>query len=108
MTEFKNEESEVNNNYQNNINTNPVELNITEDDINSNIKFFLDWGIIVLVFSIIIGFTFGIILLSNSEKAVDVLIPAIGIFLGSLLIGILSNGVLKWFAYMLYTNNKKK
>ena len=84
-----------------------VSFKLSEEDINKNIRFFLTWGSIVLCIFILTGIISFIAILASARHADEVILPALGALLGSILSGVIMNNVLKWFAYMLYTNKRK-
>jgi len=95
------------------------ELKIEEKDINKNIRFFLIFayttriiglGIASLgVFISIIGIisNIAIIISGNNPNFIEVLTLLASSVLCALL-GFICEAILKWMAYMLYTNKKRK
>ena len=81
---------------------------ITEEGIKNNINFFLTWASIGKIFMISIGIIIAIISIIGIEVtdgySLILLIASIGIVFA----GIIFENSLKWKAYMLHTNMKKK
>ena len=82
--------------------------NITEECINKNINFFLKWGIIGKVFMIFTGIIGTIISLCLMATTSGTSLLFLLVFIPLICWGIIFDNNLKWKAYMLYTNNKKK
>ncbi len=81
---------------------------ITEESISNNINFFLTWSTIVKIIMIIIGIIVAIYSIIRME-ATDgnsilllIFVPLI------ILYGFILENILKWKAYMLYTNSNNK
>ena len=81
---------------------------ITEEGIKNNINFFLTWASIGKIFMIFISIIIAIISIIGIEVtdgySLILLIASIGIVFA----GIIFENSLKWKAYMLHTNMKKK
>lgn len=80
---------------------------VTKGDIDRNVNFFLKWSLYVLYFCVIVGGILifaGLINIENSdgESFAYALIGAVVLFNGYIL-----ENLLKWLAFMLYTNYKK-
>ena len=81
---------------------------ITEDNIKNNIDFFLTWAGIVKFFMIVIGIIIAIVSFvgiesTNGYSLILLVFSAVIIFAG-----IIFENSLKWKAYMLHINMKKK
>ena len=87
--------NETNNSFQEEYSNENV---ITEDNIKNNIDFFLTWASIGKIFMIVIGIE------STDGYSLILLVVSAGIIFA----GIIFENSLKWKAYMLHTNMKKK
>lgn len=86
-----------------------VKINkITEDCMNNNINFFLTWASIGKIFIIIIGIIIAIISLVGIESTDGYSLILLVISACVIFAGIVFENNLKWKAYMLHTNIKKK
>ena len=86
-----------------------VKINkLTEDCLHDNINFFLTWSSIGKIFMIIIGIIIAIISLVGIESTDGYSLILLVISASVIFAGIVFENNLKWKAYMLYTNIKKK
>lgn len=81
---------------------------ITQDDILDNIDFFLKWSEVVLIVFIIIAIiiavvAFGLIGITRGLSLLLLIPTAV-----TIIIAIIASNCLKWKAYMLHTNYKRK
>ena len=81
---------------------------ITEENINNNINFFLTWASIGKIFMIVVGIIITIISFVLLESTDGYSLILLVISASIIFAGIIFENNLKWKAYMLYTNIKKK
>lgn len=81
---------------------------ITEENINNNINFFLTWASIGKIFMIVVGIIIAIISFVGIEATDGYSLILLIVSAGSIFAGIIFENNLKWKAYMLHTNLKKK
>ena len=81
---------------------------ITEENINNNINFLLTWASIGKIFMISIGIIIAIISFIGIEATAGYSLILLIVSAGIIFAGIIFENSLKWKAYMLHTNMKKK
>ena len=81
---------------------------ITEENINNNINFFLTWASIGKILMISIGIIIAIISFIGIEATAGYSLILLIVSAGIIFAGIIFENSLKWKAYMLHTNMKKK
>lgn len=81
---------------------------ITEENINNNINFFLTWASIGKIFMIVVGIIITIISFVLLESTDGYSLILLVISASVIFAGIVFENNLKWKAYMLHTNIKKK
>ena len=102
----------INNNCQEdylkeNENKDEEDIDITEENIDNNINFFLSWASIGKNFMIVIGIIIAIISLVLIELTEGLSLILLIFSVVIIFAGIIFENSLKWKAYMLYTNVKK-
>lgn len=102
----------INNNFQEdylkeNENKDEEDIDITEENIDNNINFFLSWASIGKNFMIVIGIIIAIISLVLIELTEGLSLILLIFSVVIIFAGIIFENSLKWKAYMLYTNVKK-
>lgn len=102
----------INNNFQEdylkeNENKDEEDIDITEENIDNNINFFLSWASIVKNFMIVIGIIIAIIslVLIGLTEGLSLILLIFSVVI--IFAGIIFENSLKWKAYMLHTNVKK-
>lgn len=102
----------INNNFQEdylkeNENKDEEDIDITEENIDNNINFFLSWASIGKNFMIVIGIIIAIISLVLIELTEGLSLILLVFSVVIIFAGIIFENSLKWKAYMLHTNVKK-
>lgn len=102
----------INNNFQEdylkeNENKDEEDIDITEENIDNNINFFLSWASIVKNFMIVISIIIAIIslVLIGLTEGLSLILLIFSVVI--IFAGIIFENSLKWKAYMLHTNVKK-
>ena len=81
---------------------------ITEDDIDNNINFFLTWGRVGKILIILLAIIIAIMSIVNAESTDGQSLFSLIISASLIIYAVILENSLKWKAYMLYTNNKRK